>query len=81
MYIIITDYYSLWPEVYKLRKAKSVDVIETMKDTFSRHGIPDEVVSDNGSQYKSYLFRKFVKEWGFKHTTSSPYYPRSNGLS
>ena len=52
-----------------------------MKDTFSRHGIPDEVVSDNGSQYKSYLFRKFVKEWGFKHTTSSPYYPRSNGLS
>lgn len=52
-----------------------------MKDTFSRHGIPTEPVSDNGSQYASYKFRQFVKQWEFKHVTSSPYYPQSNGLA
>ena len=80
-YLIITDYYSLWPEVYQLRRATSKNTITTMKDVFSRHGIPSELVTDNGSQYKSNIFRKFAKEWGLEHNTSSPRYPQSNGLA
>ena len=49
-------------------------VIEALKQTFSRHGISEELVSDNGSQYKSRKFRKFMREWNVKHTTSSPQY-------
>ena len=71
-YIIITDYYSSWPEVYQLKQANSAQVISVMKDTFARHGIPTELVSDNGSQYKSHQFKKFSKEWDFQHETSSP---------
>ena len=37
--------------------------------------------SDNGPQYSSEEFQKFSREWGFKHVTSSPYYPQSNGLA
>lgn len=80
-YIIITDYYSLYPEVYELKRTKSDNVVAVLKDVFARHGIPTELVSDNGSQYISHQFRKFVKTWCFKHTTSSPRYPRSNGLA
>ena len=72
IYIVITDYYSLWPEVYELKEAKSRQVIQVMKDVFSRHGIPTEVISDNGSQYKSREFKNFSIKWDFKHTTSSP---------
>ena len=79
--ILVTDYYSLWPELYQLKVAKTPQVIEVMKDAFSRHGIPTELVSDNGSQYKSYKFKQFAKSWDFKHTTSSPRYPRSNGFA
>ena len=64
IYIIIADYYSLWPEVYLLSKANSLTVIDALKQTFARHGIPEELVSDNGSQYKSRTFRKFIRENG-----------------
>ena len=34
------------------------------------------MVSDNGPQYSS---RKFAKEFGFEHTSSSSQYPQANG--
>ena len=80
-YIIITDYYSLWPEVYELKHARSQQVITVMKDVFARHGIPTQLITDNGSQYKSREFKRFATSWDFEHTTSSPRYPRSNGLA
>ena len=39
----------------------------------------EEVRSDNGPQYESAEFTHFTKEWGLKHTTSSPCFPQSNG--
>lgn len=80
-YIVVTDYYSFWPEVYELQRITSKDVITVLKDVFSRHGIPEELVSDNGTQYKSSMFQKFTSAWGIQHTTSSPHYPQSNGLA
>ena len=46
MYLIAVDYYSKFPEVTSLENTKSQGVINAMKSIFSRHGIPDQVVSD-----------------------------------
>ena len=46
---------------------------------FTRYGVPDVVVSDNGPQFDSAEFTTFAKKWGFEHITSSPCYPQSNG--
>ena len=35
--------------------------------------------SDNGPRYDSAEVSHFAKEWGFKHVTSSPRFPQSNG--
>lgn len=39
------------------------------------------VVTDNGPQYKSDEFSKFLKKKGIKHTFSTPYYPATNSAA
>lgn len=46
---------------------------------FSRQGIPAIVMSDNGPEFSSNLFKLFARDWKFDHVTSSPNYPQSNG--
>ena len=80
-YVIIVDYLSRYFEVEKLKSMTTEATITKLKTTFSRHGIPEYVISDNGPQYSSSQFQSFAKTWGFTHITSSPRYPQSNGLS
>ena len=61
------------------KTTKSHEVNSTLKAIFARHGIPEELRSDNGPQYAPAEFTHFAKEWGFRHTTSSPCFPQSNG--
>ena len=59
-YLIIADYYSLFPEVYILNHTKAKDIVEITKNVFARHGVPDEVVTDNGPQYKNWIYKQFA---------------------
>ena len=80
-YLLVVDYFSRYPEVIKLSSTTSSAVIKALKSIFSRHGIPEELITDNGPQYSSHEFSQFAKTYAFTHTTSSPHYPESNGQS
>ena len=58
--------------------ATSNNVIRTLKQIFSEHGVPTKLISDHGTQYTSEAFVNFAKDWSFDHSTSSPRYPKSN---
>ncbi|XP_033731747.1 uncharacterized protein K02A2.6-like [Pecten maximus] len=80
-YLLAIDYYSKFVELFLLKNdTRSQTVITHLKSLFARQGIPDEVMTDNGPQFSSDVFKVFSKKWDFKHTTSSPRYPRSNGM-
>ncbi|XP_064464128.1 uncharacterized protein K02A2.6-like [Ornithodoros turicata] len=78
--VTLVDYYSKWPEVFFSASVTSVTVITFLQQVFSREGYPQEIVSDNESQFKSSEFENFLKERGIKHLCSSLYYPQGNGL-
>ena len=78
-YLILVDYYSNYFEINKLASTSSRAVIAVCKQQFARHGIPEEMISDNGPQYASAEFCQFCADYGLRHTTSSPRYPQSNG--
>jgi transposase InsO family protein len=47
---------------------------------FGRNGISiQRLMSDNGSAYRSYDFRKLLTEFGIRHIRTRPYTPRTNG--
>ncbi|CAB4025222.1 PREDICTED: uncharacterized protein K02A2.6-like [Paramuricea clavata] len=78
-YLITVDFYSDFWEVDRLVDMTAATVIEHCKVHFSRHGVPDVVMMDNGGQFDSRDFTSFAKDWEFEHTTSSPYHSQSNG--
>ena len=78
-YIIAVDYYSRFFEVTPLKSTTSGSTIIHLKSFFSRHGIPEIIIADNGPEFLAATFSKFAEEWGFNHLTCSPHYPKSNG--
>ena len=62
-----------------LRSTSSASVIHKLKTVFACHGIPENLMSDNGPQFSSQEFSNFSKDYGFDHVTSSPNYPQTNG--
>ncbi|UYV64550.1 K02A2.6-like [Cordylochernes scorpioides] len=77
-YLIIVDHCSDFFEVECLENTTSEYIIECCKRQFSRYGIPQIIVSDNGRQFTSTEFQKFSKEWQFQHSTSSPLHSQGN---
>ena len=78
-YLLTIDYFSRYPEVIKLSSTTSSSIIKALKSIFSRHGIPETLMSDNGPQYTSQEFTDFSRLYDFTHITSSPHFPQSNG--
>lgn len=79
-YLIVIDYYSKFPEITALKEIKSEDIIDKLKQIFSRHGIPRKIFSDGGPQFSSMSFKAFANQYNFEHIMSSPEYPQSNGM-
>ena len=74
--LVASNYYSTYIEAENFPKLTTRVVTKALK---IRYRVPDTVVTDNGPQFASQEFSSFAKTWGFVHTTSSPYYPQSNG--
>ena len=76
----MVDHYSDYIELDSLNPNTSANtVIRAMKRQFARHGIPDELLTDNGPQFDSHEYSRFAQEYGFIIVKSSPYYSWGNG--
>ena len=79
-YILLADYYSRFPVMRSTNTMSANHLISVLKTIFSEYGIPEEIMSDQGSQFTSEEYQKFAQEYGIKIIHSSPRYPQSNGF-
>lgn len=79
-YLVVVDYYSKWIELKQLTGKKAINVNQALAEVFSRNGIPKVIIADN-MPFDSYECRAFAKSLDFEFETSSPHYPKSNGLA
>ena len=77
-YLLVVDYYSKYPEIALLSDKTAPTVVLQLKEIFARHGIPEEMTSDN-MPFSSRKMSEFAKEWKISQSTSSPHYAQSNG--
>ena len=78
-FISLVDAHSKWPEVYHMSTMTTTKTIQFFKRLFTRYGLPEQLMSDNGPQFVSEEFETFMKRNGVKHIKGSPYYHSSNG--
>lgn len=80
MFLMLVDSHSKWIDVYPVTAATSQGTIEKVRQSFSVHGLPQMLVSDNATCFTSAEFDDFMSKNGIKHVTSAPFHP-SNGLA
>ena len=78
-YLIVVDYNSNFFDISEIPDKCSSTVVLHTKRIFSRYGIPKEVISDIGPEFVGNAYKNLSKKWDFKHITTSPVHPQSNG--
>ncbi|KAG1960356.1 immune-associated nucleotide-binding protein 9-like [Pimephales promelas] len=68
-----------WPELAFCPSATTDSVLDFLNTVFSRHGNPESIVTDNGTQFTSAVFAEFLKTRGIQHNKTSVYYPAASG--
>ena len=78
MWFIAVDAHSKLPEVFEMSSTTTARKVGIL---FTRYGIPEQLVSDNGPPFVSAEMESFLVSIGVKHIRSAPYHPASNGLA
>ena len=81
MYLVLIDSHSKWIEVHVMPTITASATIKCLRGIFAQFGLPERIVTDNGSTFTSQEFKQFLRKNGIQHTTPPPYHPASNGLA
>ncbi len=76
--LVMIDAHSKWIEAEIVRNTTSKETIRCLRDMMARFGLPELIVSDNGTSFTSEEFKTFVEKNGIKHKTTAP---ATNGLA
>ena len=78
-YLITVDHYSDFFEIDNITEdTRSEAIIKCTKEHCSRHGRADKIITDNGPQFVSSEYEKFMKSWKTEHVTISLHHSQSN---
>lgn len=77
--LVVVDYFSRYYEIEITKDITSEKIIDALEGMFCRHGIPYQITSDNGPQFKSKLFEDYLTDNCIKHRAVTPLHPAANG--
>jgi len=73
------DCFTRWVEAFPTENMTAATVARTLeKEIFARFGIPDQIHSDQGTQFTSALMQEVYQQLGIEGTTTPAYNPKSN---
>jgi hypothetical protein len=82
-YLVVGDRLSGWSEIFSTpsgsARSGARGLISCLRSFFSTFGVPEELASDGGPEFRADTTGEFLRRWGVKHRQSSAYHPQSNG--
>ena len=78
--LTLVDYATRYPEAIALKDIETESVAESLVDIFSRVGVPQEMLTDMGSQFTSKLMAEVSRLISLRQLTTTVYHPMCNGL-
>ena len=79
--LTLVDFATRYPEAVPRKNIDTVTVAEALVDIFSRLGVPEEILSDLGTQFVSECMKEVMQLLSIKQLTTTPYHPMCNGLT
>ena len=78
---VIVDKFTKWGYFIAYTKEILVeDVVQVyVKEVFSRHGVPDKIISDRDTRFMLAFWQVFTVEQGIKIVVLTAYYPQTDG--
>ena len=78
--LVLVDYATRFPEAIPLRAATAKAVAHELVMLFSKMGIPDQIISDQGTCFLSSVLTKLYQWLNIKRIRTSVYHPQTDGL-
>ncbi|XP_069946348.1 uncharacterized protein [Cherax quadricarinatus] len=75
----IMDAATCYPKAIPMRKINARAIVRALMKFFSQVGLPQEIQSDQGSNFTSKIFREALSHLGIKSVLSTSYHPQSQG--
>ena len=79
-YLLVSiDYFTKWVKAEPLANIRDVDAKRFVwKNIVTRIGVSYVLISDNGLQFNSKMFKRYCGELGITNRYSTPAYPQGN---
>ena len=75
------DNRGLTVDVKHMTSTTTERTIDELRLIFAEHGLPEQLISDNGPQLTSEKFARFMRQKGNMHTLVPSYHPASSGAA
>jgi len=75
MFLIIVDGYSKWIDAQVVSSTTPYTTIEYLRTFFATHGLPEVLVSNNGTEFTNEKYAEFTKRNSIRHVRVVPYHP------
>jgi hypothetical protein len=78
--LVAIDYFTKWVEAASYANVTKQVVARFLKrDIICRYGVPERIITDNGSNLNNKMMVELCREFKIEHHNSSPYRPKMNG--
>ena len=78
--LVIVDYATRYPEAIPLKTIDAETIAEELVKVFARVGIPEELLTDQGSNFTSELMRQVTALLRISQIRTTPYHPQTDGV-